>query len=116
MTTHGGAATARAIAPPEGTPVGVSGLFVRPAPPSRIALPVEGTMPSSEVEFEVAAPFGDAVRRMEGGRLLVNMARLRQIYELTASDEKRKSDRGTCGRLRSDFVPEQSDYEDDRYE
>ncbi len=73
-------------------------------------------MASTRAELDAASPFGDAVRRIDGDRLLVNMAKLRRVYELTAPDAKKRSDRGTCGRLHSEFIADQSEYEDDRYE
>lgn len=116
MTAYSGDGTARAIATPEATHVQVDEPFAKPVLLSYPMLPMEDTMTSSEVELEAASPFGEAVRRMPGGRLLVDMAKVRRIYQLTAPDERKEKDRGTCGRLRSEFVPEQSDYTDDRYE
>jgi len=116
VTSYSGDATAREIAAPEATQVQVDEPFAKPVLLSYPMLPMEATMASSEVELDAASPFGEAVRRMPDGRLLVNMAKVRRIYQLTAPDERKEKDRGTCGRLHSEFVPEQSDYEDDRYE
>ncbi|MGI5819251.1 MAG: hypothetical protein ACOX9R_14275 [Armatimonadota bacterium] len=89
---------------------------LRPVSLDRIAMPAEGAMTPSNLDLDAAKPFGAAVTRLPDGRLRVNATRIRRIYELTSSAEKKDRDRGTCGRLRSGFVPRQSDYEDGRYE
>jgi hypothetical protein len=110
------AATTQQIPATQPTPAESGERRITTVTPESITLYTEATMVPNDMELTGAAPFGQAVEDAGGDRIRIRPHRILQIYQLTSSPEQRQRDRGTCGRLTSDFTPNQDDYEDDRYE